>query len=212
MAQEEEKLEPDSASAPLDTPQQQVKKPKTIMKLALLGVVVSVVGCQCGVAYWLMNSYAIAAEQAKSVPEAKSEKTEKSEKKHEKHEDKEEAKTAAESLPELDRDPEEEIEVVLGEFSVTTFQPATNTTMRIEFNLFGTVDVKNEKEFLAALEENKHRFRDQILVIVRSAEITDLTDAGLGLVKRKIMEKTNRMLGKPYLRSIIFSDFSFIEQ
>jgi flagellar basal body-associated protein FliL len=217
MAQEEEKLEPESPSAPLEIPQQQVKKPKALMKLALLGVVVSVVGCQCGVAYWLMNSYAVAAERAKSVPEAKSEtksaeKAEKGEKKSEKPEDKEEAKTAAESLPELDRDPEEEIEVVLGEFSVTTFQPATSTTMRIEFNLYGTVDVKNQKEFLAALEENQHRFRDQVLVIVRSAEITDLTDAGLGLVKRKIMEKTNRMIGKPYLRSIIFSDFSFIEQ
>jgi flagellar FliL protein len=51
-----------------------------------------------------------------------------------------------------------------------------------------------------------------VIVIVRSAEITDLTDAGLGLIKRKIMEKTNRMIGKSMLHSVIFSDFSFIEQ
>ena len=95
---------------------------------------------------------------------------------------------------------------------MTTFQPATNNTLRIEFNLYGTVNAKEQKEFMTALEENLHRFRDQVLVIVRSAEITDLTDAGLGLVKRKIMEKTNRMIGKPLLRSIIFSDFSFVEQ
>jgi flagellar FliL protein len=102
--------------------------------------------------------------------------------------------------------------VVLGEFSVTAYQPATNTTLRIEFNLYGTVGVKEQKEFMTLLEENQHRFREQVIVIVRSAEITDLTDAGLGLIKRKIMEKTNRMIGKPYLQSVIFSDFSFIEQ
>jgi hypothetical protein len=31
-------------------------------------------------------------------------------------------------------------------------------------------------------------------------------------VKRKIMDKTNRMLGKQLLQTIIFSNFSFIEQ
>jgi flagellar basal body-associated protein FliL len=214
MAQEEVKTE---APQPSENPQQKVQKPKAGMKLVLLGIVMSVVGCQCGVAYWLMNSYAAAAEHTKSAPDAKDaakagEKSEKGDHKSEKPEDKGETKTNVDSPLDIERNPEEEIEVVLGEFSVTTFQPATNATMRIEFNLFGTVDMKNQKEFLGALEENKHRFRDQVLIIVRSAEITDLTDAGLGLVKRKIMEKTNRMLGKPYLRSIIFSDFSFIEQ
>jgi flagellar FliL protein len=65
---------------------------------------------------------------------------------------------------------------------------------------------------MSRLEENQHRFREQVIVTVRSSEITDLTDAGLGLVKRKIMDKTNRMLGKQLLQTIIFSDFSFIEQ
>jgi flagellar FliL protein len=62
------------------------------------------------------------------------------------------------------------------------------------------------------MEENKHRFREQVLVTVRGAELTDLTDAGLGLMKRRILDKTNRILGKPLLRSVIFSDFAFIEQ
>jgi hypothetical protein len=51
-----------------------------------------------------------------------------------------------------------------------------------------------------------------VIVTLRSSELGDLTDAGLGLIKRRILEKTNRTLGKPYLRSVIFSDFSFIEQ
>jgi hypothetical protein len=49
-------------------------------------------------------------------------------------------------------------------------------------------------------------------VIVRGAEITDLTDAGLGLMKRKILDRANRTLGKPLLQTVVVSDFSFIEQ
>ena len=49
-------------------------------------------------------------------------------------------------------------------------------------------------------------------MIVRSAEITDLTDAGLGLIKRRILETTNKALGKPLLQGVMFSEFSFVEQ
>jgi flagellar FliL protein len=128
------------------------------------------------------------------------------------------AEPAAESLLETEA-VEEDImpvadqrEVDLGEFSVTAFQPISNTTLRIDFHLFGTVGTEDEKLLLALIEENQHRFREQVLVTMRSADMNDLTDAGLGLIKRKILEKTNRMLGKPLLRAVIFSDFSFIEQ
>jgi hypothetical protein len=43
-----------------------------------------------------------------------------------------------------------------------------------------------------------------------------LSDFGLGLIERKIErkipQKANRTLGKPLLQSVIFSEFSFIEQ
>ncbi len=110
------------------------------------------------------------------------------------------------------KDQNSPMEVDLGEFNVTAYQPASNTTLRIDFHLYGTVAAGEQKDFLTRLEENQHRFRELVIVTVRSSEITDLTDAGLGLVKRKIMDKTNRMLGKQLLQSVIFSDFSFIEQ
>jgi hypothetical protein len=105
-----------------------------------------------------------------------------------------------------------QIEVDLGEFSVTSFQPISNTTLRIDFHLFGTVQTDDQDEFLTLMDGNMHRFREQVIVTVRGADITDLTDAGLGLVKRKILEKTNKIIGKPLLRTVIFSEFSFIEQ
>lgn len=108
--------------------------------------------------------------------------------------------------------PPSQVEVDLGQFGVSAYQPVSNTTLRIDFRLYGTVAVEEEKEFLTQMEGNNHRFRDQVIVIVRSSDITDLTDAGLGLIKRKILEKSNALLGKRYLQSVVFSDFSFIEQ
>ncbi len=105
-----------------------------------------------------------------------------------------------------------QVEVDLGEFTITAYQPISNTTLRIDFHLYGTVATEDQQAFQEALQTNIHRFRDQVIVIVRSAELTDLTDAGLGLIKRKILEKTNAMFGKRYLKAVIFSDFSFVEQ
>lgn len=125
------------------------------------------------------------------------------------------------SVPETQIDPTEglgsvpgpnDIEVDLGQFSVTAYQPASQTTLRIDFHLWGTVDKSLEQEFQAAWTKSINRLRDQIIVIVRSADLSDLTDAGLGLIKRKILEKVNQTLGKPYLRTVVFSEYSFLEQ
>ncbi len=109
------------------------------------------------------------------------------------------------------------VEIDLGEFSVTAFQPVSNSTLRIDFHLFGTVALEDESEIVMQMEDNQHRFREQVLVIVRSAGIAELNDPGLGLIKRKILERSNRLFGdrisgKMPLQNIIFSDFSLIEQ
>jgi flagellar FliL protein len=54
--------------------------------------------------------------------------------------------------------------------------------------------------------------RDHVLFEIRNSTIEDLTDPGLALLKRKILAKSNELLGKPILRTVLFSDFSFIEQ
>jgi flagellar FliL protein len=104
------------------------------------------------------------------------------------------------------------VEVSLGDFSVTSYKPLTNTTLRIDFQLYATIKAEDEEKFAPLFEKNKHRFREQVLVILRSAEMTDLTDAGLGLIKRQILEKTNRLLNEALIQEVIFSEFSFLEQ
>ena len=178
-----DQVQPAAGSSPLLT------------KAAVLAFLAAVVVGECMMVYLFLPSRAETAAMAGVELEADSPGT----------------PAAGQILPETD-EPVAQVEVDLGEFGVTAYQPISNTTLRIDFHLYGTVATEDEKEFLAQLEGNVHRFRDQVIVTLRSSDITDLTDAGLGLIKRKILEKTNAMLGKRYLRTIIFSDFSFIEQ
>lgn len=103
-------------------------------------------------------------------------------------------------------------EVSLGSFHVLTYNPDTGSSLNVDFELYGTVLAEEEPEFFHLYEANQIRIREQILVTIRGTEVTDLTEAGLGLIKRKILEKTNRALGKPLLQEAIFSKFSFIER
>jgi flagellar FliL protein len=103
-------------------------------------------------------------------------------------------------------------EVSLGSYHVSAYQPSSNTTLRIDLDLFATVLAADEGEFHRLFATNEHRLREQVIVTLRGAEVTDLTDAGLGLIKRQILEKSNRILGKPLLRQIVFSEFSFMER
>ncbi|MCG8449909.1 MAG: hypothetical protein MI725_10060 [Pirellulales bacterium] len=104
------------------------------------------------------------------------------------------------------------LEVELGTFHVLNYNPDTGSRLNVDFELFGTVLAGEASDFYSLFDANKRRIREQILITVRSADVTDLTDAGLGLIKRKILEKTNRALGRPLLHEAIFSKFSFEER
>ena len=168
-------------------------KPRTFGKIKVLLFVTLVIAVECVIAYLYLPKAAETAALAGSAMDNK-------------------ADSKSEAKKEAEKDQNSQIEVDLGEFNVTAYQPASNTTLRIDFHLYGTVTATDQKLFMSSLEENLHRFREHVIETVRGSEITDLTDAGLGLLKRKIMDKTNRLLGKQLLQTIIFSDFSFIEQ
>lgn len=104
------------------------------------------------------------------------------------------------------------IEVDLGQYTVQAFQPSSNTVRVVDFHLWGLINREDEQSWHILFGEHERRMRDQIIVIVRSAEASDLNDPGLGLIKRQILKKTNSTLGKPLLKSTVFSDFSFLEQ
>ncbi len=205
-------------------------------KIKLLGLLVGLIALEVGVAWFLLPGAAEPASQAAAAPAAShGEKSkphaEPAAKSHGKAEGGKKASghsapashgassshgasTGHGALPASvpPASPDELFEVDLGQFAVSAYQPASATTLRMDFHLWGTLKGGEAEEFQEAWTRNNNRLRDQIISIVRSAEISDLTDAGLGLIKRQILEKTNRTLGKPYLHNVIFSEFSFMEQ
>jgi hypothetical protein len=100
----------------------------------------------------------------------------------------------------------------LGKFRVSRFQPASNTTINVDFHLWATIKEEDYKDFETRFASSQHRFREQVIVITRNAEAPELTDPGLALIKRQILEKTSTVIGKSLVQSIIFSDFSYVEQ
>jgi flagellar FliL protein len=103
-------------------------------------------------------------------------------------------------------------EVELGIYNITRFNPATNTTLAIDFELYGAVLADDVSQFQQEFEHNTARIREQVVMTLHGAESADLTDAGLGLIKRRILEKTNRALGEPLLKEVLFSKFNFVER
>jgi flagellar basal body-associated protein FliL len=156
-------------------------------KIKWIALVLVVVLVECVVASFWLPSVSEGEAQASATP-------------------KEEAKEPAEEAKNT------ELEVDLGNYMVTSYQPLSGTTLRIDFHLYGTVTEQAHPEFAVLKEENDARLREQVTVMVRSANLTDLTDPGLGLIKRRILEKINSILGKPLVKEVVISDFSFMGQ
>lgn len=104
------------------------------------------------------------------------------------------------------------VEVDLGKFAITSTQPASNAMLRISFSLWGAVEEKELEEFQELYERNMHRLRQEVIFIVRQTDVDGLTDPNLVLLKRRIQDKANFILGKTVLRGVVFSEFSFIDQ
>lgn len=107
---------------------------------------------------------------------------------------------------------EHEHEVDLGKYNIVVHQPMSQVTIRVNFHLIGTVGEEQSAEFDAMLAKNQHRLRDHVIFEVRNCQPDDLLDPGLALLKRRILTKSNDLLGKPLLHSIVFSDFAFLDQ
>ncbi|HYO24508.1 MAG TPA: hypothetical protein VEQ85_06115 [Lacipirellulaceae bacterium] len=103
-------------------------------------------------------------------------------------------------------------EVTLGTYHIVSFNPKSKKSLSVDFELFGTVLEPEEAEFSHLYTAHEKRISEQITIAVRGLQAEDLTDPGLGLLKRIILEKTNRALGKPLVREAVISQFSFIER
>ncbi len=168
-----------------------------LRQLGFVLALLAVVGVECALAAMLLPSPEdVAAAAGISLEEP---------------EPSEEQRTLEQLEGQLPDDSVETVEKDLGAFHVTTYQVATNTTWSIDFHLYVLVAKEDEEEFDALYAKTQNRIRESVLVIVRAAEIKEFADAGLGLIKRRILTKVNATLGKPLVRGVVITEFSFFE-
>lgn len=164
-------------------------------QIQIAAVVAIIVAIECAIAYFLFpTADDIAAQAAAQVEQKQADAT-----------DFEDPLTTDEPTRPI-------AEVELGNYSVTVPQQTANSALRVDFTLWGTVLLDDQSDFDARYAEHINRLREAVIVTVRQTDIEGLSDPSLGLLKRKIQDKVNRRLGKPLLQSVLFSDFSFIEQ
>lgn len=169
-----------------------------VARLLLLAFVIGVVVVECGIAWYVLPAVSHASTTTDGVAQSEDRQL---------GSEREKEGKGGEWNQFADQ-----MEVDLGEYAVTASYPTLNTTLQVTFHLYGGISSSDQGEFVERRKENEHRFREQVLLAVRSAQVGDLTDAGLGLLKRSILEKTNKVLGRPILQAVIFSDFVLIEQ
>ncbi len=169
-------------------------KPKSslLARLLIAGFMASVVGAECLFAYlWLPSEDEVAAQMVQIAEEAK-----------EKAKEEEETLADEEVL---------EVEVDLGIYEITNHRLQSESTLMINFQLYGTVAESEAEEFRELYTRNEKRLRDQIIMEIRISDVSALEEGGLGLIKRRFLAISNTLLGKPLLRKIIFTDYRFVE-
>jgi hypothetical protein len=103
------------------------------------------------------------------------------------------------------------VEIDLDSHSITVTDAATGSTWRVDFKLYGLTTKEDEQELMTVLPRVSKRLRERIDTVIRESDPNDLTEPGLGLIKRKISAKVNEALGKPMLRGVAINDFFFFE-
>jgi hypothetical protein len=104
------------------------------------------------------------------------------------------------------------VEIPLGDYNLTIPQRNSNSALRADFTLAGTVLASDESTFANLMEKHPARFREAVLYEFRNSEREDLDEPELGLIKRRILERSNKLFGKPILKTLMIPDFSYIEQ
>jgi len=111
-------------------------------------------------------------------------------------------------------DPNAIKEFPLGTYGIVFTPPGSDRNYRVEFRLFGTVRVKDEKKLETLYTERQGRFHHRMMLEVRNATMDELTENQLGLIQRRILATSNEILGEdePLLLGVGFNDYKLIEE
>ncbi len=104
-------------------------------------------------------------------------------------------------------------EVILETVMTTNNKAAPGSIIHMTFRLVCIVATAQKAAFeRAANEEHRHRVRETVLKVARSANMEDLSDPDLSTLKRLLREEINKVLRKSYVIEVVVSDYKTIEQ
>ncbi|MCS7238514.1 MAG: hypothetical protein NZ899_09610 [Thermoguttaceae bacterium] len=172
-----------------------------VRSLGIVGFLTAIVGMECAAVWFLLTRAESTAAGGAETPAAGL------------NESGESSRPTVPPASTPDQIPQKEgVEVDLGEYTITCVRLSTNTTLRADFHLFGLIANEEVDDFNKLWPNAVNRFREIVITTVRAAQPADLADPSLALIKRQILEKSNRLFGKPLIQALIVSNFSLVEQ
>ena len=100
------------------------------------------------------------------------------------------------------------VEVDLGTHRLREYDPVTDTTLQLDFQLGGTLHSEDEPEFVQRMQSQGNKIRDRVMVAARICEASDFLDPQLVLFRRHLRKRIHQAIGKPLLRDVLLTSFS----
>jgi hypothetical protein len=97
----------------------------------------------------------------------------------------------------------------LGGFSIGRYDPITNTTLTVKFQLKGMTPYEDEESFNKFMHENERAFRDRVTEAVRDSRTSDYTDTAS--ISKKVVARVNRAVSGRFLESVELAEFEVFE-
>jgi hypothetical protein len=97
----------------------------------------------------------------------------------------------------------------LGRFEIREIRPTSNETTRINFESYFAMSPEVSEQDLEKLKHWKHRFRDQVIIAIRTAQTKDFHELQLLRLRRIILFRVGRMMREALVEDVLFSEFTF---
>lgn len=119
-----------------------------------------------------------------------------------------------EKLYNLQRD--DSVEIDLGEYTITVLIADDPTrlpdltryqeSVALRFQLHCLVAAKHEARVRKALEEKRGQISDEVIRTCRSANLVDLADPQLKLIRAQLRDFTEELIGRGLIKRFVFTD------
>ncbi len=104
------------------------------------------------------------------------------------------------------------IEFQLGMYGEIFSPHDTERTYRVELDLYGLIQKKNQPKMKEEFISKEGRLRNVIRMKIRNSSMEELGENNLGLLERGILTKCNHLLEDDLLLGVGFKSYQLIEQ